>query len=133
MNRSESSTYDATPVQETGALVNMVVAVCQNHAATPVETVVNAVFRSLSKAKLSVASPEITVTAGKQLTVIRQATLKQMQEFLVSIKYMPMSEANGKFGPDTKAALVKFQIAQHLPQSGLPDPATVLRALIEMH
>jgi peptidoglycan hydrolase-like protein with peptidoglycan-binding domain len=52
--------------------------------------------------------------------------------FLVAQAYLPANQANGTFGPKTQAALVKFQTAQKLPATGLPDPATVVRALVEM-
>jgi hypothetical protein len=132
INRNEPATYDLTPVQDGAALVNMVVGVCQKNSTTPVETVVNAVFQSLAKAKLPASSPEIMVTVGKQETVLRVSTLEKLQQVLASLKYMPTSDANGKFGRVTQVALIKFQTAQHMPQSGLPDPATVVRALVEM-
>jgi hypothetical protein len=131
MNRGDSGVYDMTPVQEQAALVNMVVGVCQKHAPVPVESVVDAVFQALGKAKLTTESPDITVTVAKNNAVLRQATLQQLQEVLVARKYMPSSAANGTFGPVTQAALMKYQAAEHLPQTGVPDAATIVRALVE--
>lgn len=132
MNRIQDVTYDATPVQDQFALVNMVAGVCTKHPAVPVETVAFAVLQSLEKAKLVTASPEVTVKVGKLSTVLRQDTLDKLQWFLVGQAYLPANQANGTFGPRTEAALLKFQTAQKLPATGLPDPATVVRALVEM-
>jgi hypothetical protein len=132
MNRIQDVTYDATPVQDQYALVNMVAGVCGKHPNLPVETVAFAVLQTLEKAKLADASPEVTVTVGKLSTVLRKETLDKLQLFLVAQAYLPASQANGTFGPKTQAALVKFQTAQKLPATGLPDPATVVRALVEM-
>jgi hypothetical protein len=132
MNRTQDVTYDATPVQDQFALVNMVAGVCSQHPTLPVETVAFAVLHSLEKAKLATASPEVTVTVGKLSTVLRKDTLDKLQLFLVAQAYLTASQANGTFGPKTQAALVKFQTAQKLPATGLPDPATVVRALVEM-
>jgi hypothetical protein len=131
INRSDSGVYDMTPVQEQAALVNMVVGVCQKHQTTPVESVVDAVFQVLGKAKLTTESPDIVVSVAKNNAIIRQATLQQLQQVLVAKKYMPSSAANGTFGPVTQAALVKYQAAEHLPQTGVPDAATIVRALVE--
>jgi hypothetical protein len=131
VNRTQSGTYDATPVQDQGAMVNMVAGVCAQHPNAAVETITNAVLTSLETAKLSAPSPEVTVTVGKRATVLRQSTLQSLQQVLIAQKYLPAGEADGKFGAGTQAALVKFQTAQHLPATGLPDPATVVRALIE--
>jgi peptidoglycan hydrolase-like protein with peptidoglycan-binding domain len=109
----------------------MVVGVCQKHAPVPVESVVDAVFQALGKAKLTTESPDITVTVAKNNAVLRQATLQQLQQVLVARKYMPSSAANGTFGPVTQAALMKYQAAEHLPQTGVPDAATIVRALVE--
>ncbi len=132
MNRADAVTYDATPVQDQGALVNMVSGVCKLHPKVPVEAVAFSVFQSLEKAKLATASPEIKVTVGKSSTVLRQDTLNKVEKVLVSLKYLPAGQATGAFSGSTAVALAKFQTAQKLPATGLPDPATVVRALVEM-
>jgi peptidoglycan hydrolase-like protein with peptidoglycan-binding domain len=132
MNRSQTVTYDVTPVQEQGALVNMVAGVCQKHPNVPIETVSYIVLQTLEKAKLSSESPEVTVTVGKASTILRQDTLQRLQKVLVSLQYLDANQATGSFGAKTQDALIKFQTAQNLPKTGLPDPATVVRALVEM-
>jgi hypothetical protein len=132
MNRTDAVTYDATPVQDQAALVNMVSGVCKLHPKVPVEAVAYSIFESLGKAKLATASPEIKVTVGKSSTVLRQDTLDEVEKVLVSLKYLPAGQATGAFSSSTAVALLKFQLDQKLPETGLPDPATVVRALVEM-
>jgi hypothetical protein len=132
VNRIQPGTYDATPVQDQNALVNMVAGVCGKNPNARVETVSSVVLQSLEKAKLTAESPEVTVTVGKNSTVLRQDTLKRLERVLVEQKDLPAREANGETGNNLQIALIKFQTAQKLPQTGLPDPATVVRALIEL-
>lgn len=130
VNRLEPDTYDATPVQMPDALVNMVVGVCQKQPNVKVETVVYSVIRALEAAKSSDESPEIAVTAAGQSTVIRKDTFIKLQQALITDKYLN-GTADGAFGPNVQAALLKFQKAEHLPETGIPDPDTVIRALVE--
>jgi hypothetical protein len=131
LNRMDPATYDATPVQDDVPLVNMVVGVCSKNPTARVETVVSAIFTSLDKAKLPTESPEVKVTVGAQSTVLRQATLLSLEKALVAQKLLKSADADGKFDDNVKAALVKYQTAQKLPQTGLPDADTVIRALVE--
>ncbi|MDE8349678.1 MAG: peptidoglycan-binding domain-containing protein [Acidocella sp.] len=131
LNRTDAATYDATPVQDDAPLVNMVIGVCSKNPTARVETVVSAIFTSLEKAKLPVESPEVKVTVGTQSTVLRAATLLSLEKALVAQKLLKSADADGKFNDNVKAALVKYQTAQKLPQTGLPDADTVIRALVE--
>ncbi|HQT65120.1 MAG: hypothetical protein B7Z75_09335 [Acidocella sp. 20-57-95] len=130
INRVQAGAYDVTPVQQEDALINMVAGVCAKHPDARVETVADVVFTSLAKAKVPSESPEVKASAGNNATVLRQSTLVQLEKTLVSEKLLKEADANGKYGPAVQAALVKFQTAQKLPVTGLPDPATVIRALV---
>lgn len=132
VNRIQPGTYDATPVQDQNALVNMVTGVCGKNPDARVETVSYVVLQSLEKAKLTAESPEVTITVGKTSTVLRQDTLNHLEQVLVAQKDLAAGQADGEAGGDLQAALVKFQTAQKLPPTGLPDPATVVRALVEL-
>jgi hypothetical protein len=131
MNRIQPGTYDVTPVQVPDALINMVVGVCQKDASARVETVAYSVFHAMASAGLSAASPEMQVTANGQTTTLRKDTLVAVEKYLIAEKFLH-GDADGSFGATTQAALVDFQKKQNLPQTGLPDPATIVRALVEI-
>lgn len=131
MNRIDAGTYDVTPVQIPDALVNMVVGICQKDADARVETITYAVFHAFDPAKTTAESPEIQVTANGQVTTLRKDSLMAVQRYLVAQKLLH-GNADGTFGSETEAALHTFQQKQNLPNTGLPDPATVVRILIEL-
>jgi hypothetical protein len=129
MNRVEPETYDATPVQDPGALVNMVVAVCQKNAKAHIETVVYSVLKKLEKAKVAVASPEVRVAVNGRATVLRKETLAMVERVLIARGYLK-GTPDGAFSAATAKGVENFQKAEHLPRTGLPDPATIVRALL---
>jgi len=131
MNRLQPDTYDVTPVQAPEAIINLVVAVCQQNASMAVETAAYSAFRDLSSAGLSAESPEVQVSANGQTTTLRKDTLIALQKYLIGEKLLH-GEADGSFGAPTQAALAEFQKKQNLPQTALPDPATIVRALVQI-
>jgi peptidoglycan hydrolase-like protein with peptidoglycan-binding domain len=76
-------------------------------------------------------SPVGEARAGDRAVPIRKATLVAVQNTLVRNKLMK-EPADGNFGNSTEMALKAFQKSQNLPETGLPDPATVVRLLVEM-
>ncbi len=131
MNRIQPDTYDVSPVQVPEAMIDMVVGVCQRDASARVETAAYSVFHTLSSAALSTESPEVQVTTNGRTTMLRKDTLIALQKYLIAEKFL-RGEADGSFGPTTQAALADFQKKQNLPQTGLPDPPTIVRALVEL-
>jgi hypothetical protein len=131
MNRLQPDTYDAVPVQVPDAVINMVVGVCQKDANARVETAAYSVFHALASAALTAESPEVEMTANGQTTLLRKDTLIAVQKYLISEKLL-RGDADGSFGPTTQTALTDFQKKQNLPQTGLPDPATIVRVLVEI-
>jgi hypothetical protein len=131
LNRIQPDTYDGTPVQIPDAVINMVVGMCQKDANARVETVAYSVFHALASAGLSAESPEVQVAANGQTTTLRKDTLIALEKYLIAEKLL-RGDADGSFGATTQAALIDFQKKQNLPQTGLPDPATIVRALVEI-
>jgi len=131
MNRIDAGTYDATPVQMPDALVNMVVGVCAKDATARVEMVVYALLHAFDPAKSVAESAEMQVAANGQATTLRKDTLVAVQRYLIAQKLLT-GDADGTFNSTTEAALKSFQQKQNLPQTGLPDPATIVRVLVEI-
>jgi peptidoglycan hydrolase-like protein with peptidoglycan-binding domain len=130
-DRLEKDTFDETPVMAPEALNAMIIGVCQKYPDARVETVANTVFSQLAAARVMHESPIVEARSGSQFVPIRKATLIAVQATLVKNKLMK-DPADGNFGSATEAALKAFQKSQGLPETGLPDPATVVRLLVEM-
>jgi peptidoglycan hydrolase-like protein with peptidoglycan-binding domain len=130
-DRLAKDTFDQTPVMAPEALTSMIIGVCHRYPDARVETVANNVLNQLAAARVLHESPVVEARAGDRVVLIRQATLAAMQNTLVKEKLLK-DPADGRFGSSTAAALVAFQKSQNLPETGLPDPSTVVRLLIEM-
>lgn len=130
-DRLVKDTFDATPVMSPEALTAMIIGVCQKYPDARVETVANTVLGQLATARVLHELPVIETSADDRVVPIRKATLIAVQTALLKNK-LTREPADGNFGVATEAALKSFQKAQNLPQTGLPDPATVVRLLVEM-
>jgi hypothetical protein len=131
MNRLQPDTYDASPVQAADLLTEMVLGICKENGAALVETVTTAVFQQLSRARVKQDSPLVGVRAGDLTTTLRRETLIAVQAALIKSKVLS-SATPGEFDEATRAALLAFQKAQQLRETGLPDPATIVRLLVEL-
>ncbi len=131
VNRRQPDTFDDTPVVAPDALMNMLVSVCRQHEDVTIEAAVNSILQTLSVAKVTHDSPLVEARSGDQVVTLRADTLMAIQQALTRGKYLT-APADGTFGPTTAAALRAFQKAESLPETGLPDPATTIRLLIEL-
>lgn len=130
LNRAIPGSYDLMPLTDITALVQIVGGMCANNPGTSMESVLNDVVSRLSKAKVVSVSPMIEARAGDKAVQVRAATLAAMQEQLIERKLFK-GPADGQFGSKTESALKKYQKAQKIEQSGLPDSPTILSLLVE--
>jgi len=130
-DRMTKDTFDGTPVMAPEALTTMILGVCQRYPDARVESVASNVLNQLATARVLHDSPVMEARAGDRMVLIRKATLVAVQNSLVKSKLLK-DGADGTFGNATVAALKTFQESQKLPVTGLPDPSTVVRLLVEM-
>lgn len=128
-NRLRAETYDATPIQQPLALTNMVVNICTTNQQALVETAVSSLIDILSVAALPSEAPQQDVTVGERGVRLRTGTLKHIQQALVDHGLLA-GVADGVFGPSTEKALREYQKYASLPETGLPDAATVVTLLV---
>lgn len=129
-NRARPDNYDITPIQQPLVLATMVSNLCTSNASARVETVVHSVLTALAPAGSRAESPLVRAEAGKNVVELRGDTLMAVQQALIDRKIL-RDKATGAFGTPTEKALGEFQKAQKLNVTGLPDPVTVMRLLIE--
>jgi murein L,D-transpeptidase YcbB/YkuD len=130
-NRVQEDTFDVSPLVDATAMLRMVVGTCQRAPDALVETVAFEVLRALATARVIGSTPIVETRAGDQVATVRRETLASMQSKLIELGHLSGSP-DGAFGPQTAAALRAFQQEQELPQTGIADPATVVRLLVEL-
>lgn len=130
-NRITPDTYDIMALQQPQIIPNLVVAMCKANPNASVEDVVDGLVQRLEPIKIDRESSLLKITNGNDEVDIRKATLVLVEKGL--IKHGDYNgKADGVYGPDLKTALAKFQKEQSLPQTGIPDSATIIRLLIEL-
>ena len=129
-NRVRPDTYDITPIQQPLILARMVENVCASNAGTRLETATYSLLTTLAPAGAKAESPLVKVQAGENFVELRQETLKAVQQALIDRKFLK-GKTTGEFGKPTETALGEFQKAEKLSATNLPDPATLMRLLIE--
>ena len=130
-NRMMPDTYDVMALQQPQIIPNLVVAMCKANPKASVEEVVNALIQRLEPIKIDSESPIVTTKNGNNEADIRKSTLALVEQGLAK-QGDYHGKIDGIYGPDLQKSLVKFQKDQSLPQTGLPDSATIIRLLIEL-
>ena len=124
LNRTNSKTFDLAPWQTTQFLVLALVNFCTQNPDVPVHQAVALMARSLEQDRLSERSEGVMLKEGGNEVGIYVAILQRVQSRLRDLGYYE-GTVDGKFGPQTKAALVKLQRDQGFQETGLPDLATL--------
>jgi hypothetical protein len=130
-NRMQDDTFDMSPLVDATAMLRMVVGTCQRAPDALVETVAFEVLKALGTARVIGSTPIVETRSGDQVANVRGETLAGMQSRLIELGHLTGS-ADGAFGPRTATALRAFQQEQELPETGIADPATVIRLLVEL-
>ena len=124
INLYAPDTYDLTPWQTEALIGAKLAAYC---AANPDEQFANAVLKLvavLSPERLRTASPVVQVRKGGWATVLYADTLSQIAERLRQ-KGVETSTDGGAYDEDLAQAIARFQKANDIPVTGLPDQATL--------
>jgi hypothetical protein len=129
-NRVAPDRFDITPILDPSTLVNAIYLDCTRHPSLPLQIVVAGFLDELDKAGVRTESPIVTVKAGGKMVQIRTETLATIQTALAAQGRYD-GKPDGVFGPKLEAALRAYQHEGKLPETGLPDAATILRLLVE--
>lgn len=124
-NRVEDEVYDMTPVKSHYPLVALARNICTNNADQLFESVVDAMLTSFAAFKVSGNGAISALSRNGRATTVHEATLLQVQQFLIGKGLLDEGSADGKFGPKTAAAIESWQKDAGLQGTGLPDIATL--------
>ena len=130
-NRAEAGTFDASPLTDPSAILQLVVAVCEKLPDALVDTVAHDLLQSLATARVTRPSPLVETRAGENVANVRRETLMQMQQALIQLGLLS-GTPDGVFGPQTATAVRVFQQQQGLETTGVADSATIFRLLVEL-
>lgn len=129
VNRLQGDTFDVIPSGDGADLARVFAVVCQKQPDLAVEAAVQRAIASLAPLRLRQESPLVAVGTAPATVQLRQETLVRVQAVLIGRKLLA-GPADGKSSPALVAALRKFQVAEKLQPTGLPDLQTLARALL---
>jgi len=128
-NRLAANTYDVTPAMPGEAIMQMTNNICQKSPDARVETAMDALFKGLAPARVTVDSPFLDLQSGDARFKVRRETFIAVQDALRK-KKLYTGRTEDKMTPAIEAALKAYQKDQKLPENGLPDAPTVIRLLV---
>ena len=131
VNRQQPDTFDVSPLVSPNDLLTAVIGLCTQHPDMTVEGVFNKLLAALAVARNRTDSPLVETKSGKNVAAVRAETLTAMQAKLIAFGYLKGSP-DGTFGPRIEMALKAFQLARHLPETGVADPSTIISLLVEL-
>lgn len=128
-NRLQSETFDILPLPDGAVFLEVISAVCADQETLTVEGAANEVIRAIAPLHQRGSTSIIkTERAGSSL-LIRQGALQALQSHLTERK-LYSGPADGQWGDATAAAIEEFQLRESITVTGLPDFATLFRAIV---
>jgi hypothetical protein len=125
INRLQPQTFDVSPVTEAAIVGQMVRNYCSTQPTLRFETAVAQLMNFFAPYKVPEQSQLVEVTVGDGRAALRQSTLKWMQERLKA-QGLFTGTPDGLYGVSTKTALMAFQKANKIPETGVPDARTLV-------
>ncbi|MEN3975876.1 peptidoglycan-binding domain-containing protein [Emcibacter sp. SYSU 3D8] len=126
INRLQAQTFDVSPVTEAAIVGQMVRNYCTTQPTLRFETAVAQLMNFFAPYKVTAQSQLVEVTVGDARAALRQSTLKWMQEKLKAQGQFT-GTPDGLYGNTTKTALIAFQKAAKIPETGVPDARTLVQ------
>lgn len=127
-NRYREGVYDISPWATAQVLTAVVARQCEQNPDTPFHVVVQGLVRELAPQRLEARSELVRFEAEDQGVLIYQEILRRVQAALQRAGHYGAA-VDGVPGPQTRAALRRYQRAQGLDVTGLPDQRTLLELL----
>ena len=127
-NQLSTDTFDIQPWQTTETLLGMLDNYCRKHPDTNFAVATTRLVQVLEPDKLTLGSKLVEIPGDQGKLSIYAETLRRIQHKLQALD-LHKGAINGRFDAPTREALKKFQQANELPASGLPDQRTLYRLL----
>lgn len=128
-SRLTPNIFDVNPFILPGPFAAIVANICRQAPNQLFEVAVRGGIEALTRARVANSSPIVEMTVGENRMSLRAETLRAVQAKLRSLNLL-RDAPDGRFGPGTQEALRRYQAANRLTVTGLPDPDTVLALLV---
>ena len=125
-NRLAQETFDVSFLSETSEVAALLLSVCASNSNTRVEVVLAELLWALAPLRIEASSALIAFQEAGVTVMLRQSTLMRLQSLLKQKGYYKMA-VDGLSGPGTVKALRRYQAAEGLNTSGVPDADTLIR------
>ena len=128
-NRLAPDIFDLMPTQGAADFMGVVKAICEKAPQFSVENAANQAVALLRPLAQTAPSPLVRLEHKTKTVSVRENVLKQLESRLVALGHLRAAPtANARNLAELHAAIEKFQRAEKLEATGLPDLATLLRA-----
>ena len=125
-NRSTPGIFEALPIVDNAVVARLALNVCGANPDVMFEAVVAQVIASFREGALSEESELVRIGPNGAVTTLRRVVFRKVQERLIDDGLMPVGSADGLYGPQSRQALIEFQKANRIAETGIPDPATLI-------
>ena len=129
-NVERAGTFDLSPITDQQSIYQIFYTDCKSHPAYLVQESAARVIGYLANAKIRDHSPTIVIANDFGSVVVREAVVLQIQDSLAKMKLFK-GYIDGKSTLALQASIKIFQAANKLNETGLPDPATILRLIVD--
>lgn len=128
-SRLTPNVFDVNPFILPGPFAAIVANICRQAPERILELAVRGGIEALTRARVPQMSPVVEMTVGENRMSLRAETLRAVQTRLKALNLL-RDNPDGRFGQATQDALRRFQQANRLTVTGLPDPDTVIALLV---
>lgn len=128
-NRLQSETFDVLPLPDGAVFLQAISAVCTDQTTLTVEEAAKQVILAIAPLHQRGSTSIITIERDGSTLLIRQGALQALQSRLAERK-LYSGPADGQWGEAIEAAIVEFQLREKITVTGLPDLATLFRAIV---
>lgn len=128
-NRLQPDTFDILPFIDGMVLLQAISAVCADRKDITVENATSEVIRAIAPLHQRSASAALTIERGGQTVRIREEAIAKLQARLIE-RRLYAGSADGKWTDELSSAIQEFQLREQIASTGLPDLATLVRALV---
>jgi len=128
-NRHQTKHFDALPYPDGAGLFEVVSAICTDQKDITFEAAAHEALQSLAPLRQQRPSAILTVESGSRSLKIRQDALQLLQQRLKDLKFYS-GPINGQWSSPLSESVRNFQAKQKIEVSGLPDLATLIRAIV---
>lgn len=125
LNRLEAETFDVSYITQNESMMIMVGRLCSENREIILETAIARLVSFMSENRVKTETEFLRLKVGEQQVMIRQSVYDRFVEILVEKGFLDTPKG---FSEQVRDAVVEFQEARGLTQTGLPDENTLVSA-----